>query len=319
MSYEETDKRLEPNARKHPKLWQLYLLQQELVEFRKRHSLRKKSALAGKSNLNADFEQTIIDRFSLDQHVDPKNTAQREGGTERNGTFHLFPSWFSEMVKEGEEVGPMWNWLMDHKGIGESLAAKILALIDDIEKFPTVAKLWRYAGYGLGYYWVDKSGKVICPQEGWKWVKIKKGVKYRIWTVVDSHVTQDGNAIPLDKQYAIPQNNTLPILERVDFLEPDPEWELKLLSDRRCKHYHLPFCTPLKSTLFLIADMFVKNRTVPYRDMYDYEKERLMTQRGIKRGHANNMALRKVKKEFLKQLWLAWRQFEGLDIGEEYK
>ncbi len=341
------DQRLKPKARKHRALWQLYLIHHELTELRKKHVLRLSSANRNKSNLIPELEQSFIDMFDLDQHVNPKNKAQREG------IGYDSASIFSQMVLRGQEVGPIWDWLLNHKGIGESLAAKTLALINDIEKFDTIAKLWRYSGYGLNNYWCDTNGKAVCPAEGWKWVEIKKGKSYRIWTVVSDHslhvtheidvnnndrhtlvthhphvnsnnshpinVTQTTHAIPIEKQWAIPQNNTLPPLERVDFLETNPEWELKNLSDRLCKHYHAPYNTPLKSTLYLIAEQFNKANTSPYKDLYVVEKERLMNERGIKRGHASNMAFRKMKKEFLKQLWLAWRQFEGLPISEEYQ
>lgn len=364
------DQRLKPKARKHAKLWQLYLLHQEMTEFRKKHILRRSSADRGKSNLNSEFEQWIINHFNLDQHVEPKNKAQREGGLEkRTGIVYDTPSIFHLMVEAGKEVGPIWDWLVSHDGIGESLAAKTLALIDDIQRFDTVSKLWRYAGYGLNHYWCDKTGKAICPREGWKWIDTNKG-KYRVWTIVDSqctdethihnaqndngqhnddiqHVRANNNghienetqrslapnktngqhpdetqvcyALPLEKQWAFPQNNDLPPLQRVDYLEPEPDWELRLLSDRLCKSYHAPYCTPLKSTLYLICnDQFNRQSTAPYKDMYEAEKQRLM-EKGKKRGHAHNMAWRKVKKEFLKELWLNWRQFEGLSISEPYE
>jgi len=266
------DQRLKPKERKHPELWQLYLVQQELVEFRKKHLLRLSSANRGVSNLMPDLEQSIIEQFELDRHIEPKNNVERTGLDRKGDVVHDTPSLFHQMVLRGQEVGPIWDWLLSHKGIGESLAAKTLALIDDIRKFDTVTKLWRYAGYGLNDYWCDAKGKAICPAEGWKWIEVKPKVKYRIWTVVSDHhqdvthlmnvngsnshhtdVTQMGDAIPLDKQWAYPQNKTLEPLQRVDFLEPDPDWQLKSLSDRLCKHYHAPYCTPLKSTLFLIA------------------------------------------------------------------
>lgn len=42
-----------------------------------------------------------------------------------------------------------WPWLSRVKGIGPTLATKILGLIGDISRYDTVSKLWRYAGYGV--------------------------------------------------------------------------------------------------------------------------------------------------------------------------
>jgi len=100
-----------------------------------------------------DLEQYIIKLFEFDRHIEPKNNVERTGINRKGDVVHDTPSLFHQMVLRGQEVGPIWDWLLAHKGIGESLAAKTLALIGDIRKFDTVAKLWRYAGYGLNNYW----------------------------------------------------------------------------------------------------------------------------------------------------------------------
>lgn len=103
----------------------------------------------------------------------------------------------------------------------------------------------------------------------------------------------------------------------------------------------------------LIADQFVRQRTIIYRDVYDKEKARLTqlhpdplcnkcnafaTKKGkswicpqgcqFKKGegfkvrynpaHIDNMARRKMAKVFLSHLWLLWRQDEGLPISKPY-
>lgn len=42
-------------------------------------------------------------------------------------------------------------WLDQIKGVGPTLAAKILSQIDISNGFETVAKLWRYSGYGMHF------------------------------------------------------------------------------------------------------------------------------------------------------------------------
>lgn len=44
---------------------------------------------------------------------------------------------------------PAWPWLAGVRGIGPTLATKMLGLIGDVGKFPTVSKLWRFAGYAV--------------------------------------------------------------------------------------------------------------------------------------------------------------------------
>lgn len=351
------DNRLAPKPRKLIELWQCYLWWHELVEIRKKHTLRIKAVKRGKSNMSVPLEEGLLEMLKIDQMVDPKNKKEKSG------------SIFQMMVDAGKEAGPIWDWLNSHHGIGESLAAQILAHVDDIANFDSIAKLWRYTGYGIFEYWVDEKGKAVCPKEGWKWIKIK-GNMYRVWTVTDHisgetqredvnsqhppvtqgqsannqepQVTQSSDvksqsvnvthieyAIPPNRQYALPQNDKLKPIKRVDFLEPDPAWTLKKMSDRLCPKYHSPFNRLLKAVLWNVTEQFIKGNTPYYRPMYDYEKTRLREKypkmvkvNGKKRyndGHINDMAKRKIRKEFLKQLWLKWREFEGLPITEEWK
>lgn len=353
----DVDDRLSPKPRKLVELWQWYLIWHELVEIRKKHLLRISAVERGKSNFSIMVEKSFIEMLKLDQQVAPKNKKEREGSA------------FQYMVDAGKEAGPIWDWLISHHGIADSLAAQILAHIDDIGNFDSIAKLWRYAGYGIFEYWVDKDGKAICPKEGWKWGTIK-GEKYRVWTVIDqrervtyvgdvnSQKTQEthrGNASnyskratrsndvegqtpcvthtrdvsPPNRQYAIPQSDKLKPIKRVDFLKPDPSWTLKKMSDRLCPKYHSPFNRIFKAVMWNVTEQFIKGRTPYYRPMYDYGKKRLRelhpkmikvnSKKRYNDGHINDMAKRKIRKEFLKQLWLKWREFEGLPITEKWR
>lgn len=58
---------------------------------------------------------------------------------------------------------PAWPWLTKVKGVGPTLATKLLGLIpEDISSFTTVSKLWRYAGLAV----ID--GKAERPKKGEK-------------------------------------------------------------------------------------------------------------------------------------------------------
>jgi len=254
------DTRPDPKPRKHPHLWQAYLWWYELMEMRKRHNSRISSIENGKSNLDAGFEREMIAMLQLDILVDPKNKTQRAMSAKQI------------MVNYGEAVGPIWDWCLAHKGMGESLTAQLLAQIDDINNSPSVSSLWRFAGFSI---------------DGGKAEKNHKGVKS-------------------------------------------------------------PFNHKLKGICFNIADQFIRQQTPYYVDIYYAEKQRqrelypepvcrgcgeLAVQKRKKvRGkmvmtwgcpengkhvvnytdaHLHIRGWRKMIKEFLKDLWVAWRRIEG--------
>ena len=121
------DQRPEPKPRQYPQLWQAYQWWDEIMQMRKKHTLRISSIEAGKSQMDLQFELDMIDAMQLDAMV--KNTSKL-------------------MASFGKEV-PVWKWFTSIKGIGDHTAAKVLALIDDISTFETTSQLWRYSGYAV--------------------------------------------------------------------------------------------------------------------------------------------------------------------------
>jgi len=299
-----SDKRLTPNERKNAILWQLYLTHQELTELRKRHTLRLKSIESGKSNLQGGIEYDVMRVLDLDAHVAPKSKRQIKSTKEGWSVFRA-------MVDEAEKLS-IYHWLITHKGIGESLAVKLIALIDDISKFDTVAKLWRYSGYGLSEYWQDKDGKVVAPFAGWKWVG-QKDDRRRVWTVCCTEDQEKDYQIPDGNDWVIYQNIEKESYQQVDFIRPDDDWKLVKSIDKLVSGYHSPYNRELKSLLFNFSESFVKQSTPEYRELYDYEKARQHSLHpDMTDMHCHNRALRKVRKELLKQLWIVWREMEGL-------
>jgi len=121
------DKRPEPKARKRPKLWQAYLLWNEVVEMRKRHKLRISAIERGKSNMDLQFEKDALELLQADTLVDAA----------------------TKLLVQAAEEEPICQWCMSIKGIGGSLAGQLIGQIDDIGKFDTVSKLWRFAGLAV--------------------------------------------------------------------------------------------------------------------------------------------------------------------------
>jgi hypothetical protein len=122
------DKRPDPKPRKYPQLWQAYLWWREIMITRQRHNLRIAAVRAGKSNLDAEFEQMVVDDMGLDEAL--KKTKKI-------------------MINYGTTV-PVWPWVTSIRGLGSgSLPAQLLAQIDDISRYDTVSKLWRFAGWAV--------------------------------------------------------------------------------------------------------------------------------------------------------------------------
>ena len=63
----------------------------------------------------------------------------------------------------------------------------------------------------------------------------------------------------------------------------------------------------LKSYCYQLVDCFIKHRTPKYRELYDKEKVKQI-EKGIKKGHAHNRAIRKVAKIFLRDWFLQWEE-----------
>ena len=277
------DKRPDPKPRKNPKLWQAYLWWREMNEMRKRHTLRISSIKKEKSNLDAEYEELVLGMFPYAGYTD--DDGDKVSSVE---DFAL-----REMKMYGKAVGPIWDWLIGIRGIGEPTAAKLLAQFDDSGKFDTVSKFWRFSGWGTYPYWVNEKGKLMAPKQGWKWVK-KNGANEKVWTVPD----------------------------------PLPGWVLKQSIDRNIEGWHSPYNRILKSEVWIAVDNFIKQHTPVYSDFYYAEKEHLRARHPekIKKngrtmfndGHIHNRAIRKTAKLFLQHFWVTWREFDELPVSEPW-
>ena len=168
------DKRPDPKPRKRPQLWQSYLWWYELMEMRKRHNLRISSIEAGKSNLDAQFERDMMEEAQLDTMLALSKKM---------------------MVNYGKMTGPAWDWATSIRGLGEGgLAAQLIAQIDDIGKFDTVSKLWRFAG------WAVIDGQIDRCKKGEKSPYNRK-LKAVCWNIIDSFIKQQ-TPLYVDLYYA---------------------------------------------------------------------------------------------------------------------
>jgi len=270
---EQIDKRPESKPRKHPQLWQSYQIWDELMKLRQRHTLRISSAERGKSGMDAQIEYDFLEDFQIDYRLEIARKM---------------------MINYGKASGPIWNWATSIKGLGAGgEAAKLIAQVDDIARFDSIAKLWRFAGYALYEYWLDENGKIVSPTQGWKW----KGV-----------------GAEREKYFVV--------------VEPKPGWTKVPARDRNMESFVSPYNKTLKSTCFIIADQFIRQQTPGYVDIYYAEKarQRVLYPEPVKDngktmyndGHLHNRAWRKMIKQFLADFWLQWRVGEGLPISEPF-
>lgn len=137
------EKEMKLKERKHALLWQAYKTWDELKEMRKKHILRLSAIERGVAGYDSGYEEEII----------------------ANLTVYLKDA-KKEMHTYGKGAGPIWDKLLSIRGIADHTAAKLIALFDDVGKFDTISKFWRFAGYGLYEYWVNENGTVMAPKDG---------------------------------------------------------------------------------------------------------------------------------------------------------
>ena len=237
----------QPYKPKHPGAWTAYKYWEDNYKQVQAWKNRKKAVEDGKSYLDMTRILLALDAFKANEKVAKE-----------------------ELIAAGQEFGPVFDWATSIKGIADWLAVKLLAPIDDIERFDSISKLWRFCG-------------LACI---------------------------DGQAEPRDSEHYVRKL-------KATFLGPRG-----------------------------VSDQFNRHETYPYRDIYLSYKARKREQypepvctgcgalSPSKNGngkskccgakvdytdaHLDNMAKRKSAKEFVKHLWLVWRQSEGLPITEPH-
>jgi hypothetical protein len=124
----------------HAELFQLYLHWRDTMRMSVRTQNRISAIERGDSNLNPVREKAFAD--AIGSMVD---------GLKKN------------LILEAENsTGPIFEWLTSFKGLKEgSLAAQLIAQIDNIGKFSNISKLWRFSGYAVidGHREYNKEGE----------------------------------------------------------------------------------------------------------------------------------------------------------------
>lgn len=276
------DKRPEPKARKNPELWQAYLWWDELMQMQKRHKLRLSSIEKEKSNLLADFEQDILAQLSPMVNLARKDLAV----------------W-------GKTLGPVWDWMVSIKGVGDHTAAKILAQFDDVGKFATISKFWRFSGWAVIDGKIDKCEKgVVSPYN--------RRLKSECYLIAENFIRQQTPVYAdLYYQEKSKQKDIHPsVLCRTctgkAVREKRTEYELNtvVLHDMCDEH----------GAMMDELDKQYGKYAVKWDDCTQKKKHK----RQFNDGHLHARAMRKTVKIFLSHLWQVWRESEGLSVSQPW-
>ncbi len=177
------------------------------------------------------------------------------------------------------------NWLKGVKGIRQVIAARIISSYD-IHRAETVSKMWQYTGLNPGYVRgkkVMKKGE--ATKSGYEIIKEYKNKKGELECIV---LTDE--------------------LIRGDKLTPG---------------FVAPFNKNLRTAMCgVLAGSFIKAQGYYALEFYYPYKARLEQEDGWrdeKPGHRDRAAKRYMIKMFLKDLYAAWRELEGLPVREPYQ
>jgi len=211
-------------------------------------------------------------------------------------------------IEKDLEYFTIWtNFLKDIRGCGPTMASIIISEFD-IRKADTVSKMWAYAGLAMQSKWL-----VIYRQS-----KKGKPTEKTVWA------TSRNNAAAV---IPMPRNGkeTRPIIDSI--VPVDGTWERQKRRPGQYPGYNQFLKTKL---IGVLGSCFLKSSS-PYREFYDNYKNRKTSQnwggyedkktgklKSID-GHRHNAATRYMVKMFLKDLWVKWRELEGLEVRPAYQ
>ena len=185
---------------------------------------------------------------------------------------------------------PAWPWLSKVKGIGATLAAKLLARLD-VTRAPSPSSFWAYCGLatvpGIEYRCQTCGLRASFP------------TRYR---VKGTHLRQDTKSACTGTltSYRGPDTG-------VRVAQPRPASGEKAAYDQYAK-----------KVCYLIGVSFLRSGSA-YEQYYRVQRERMERERrGWTSGRVHFTALRKTEKLFLAQLWAVWREAVGLPITSPY-
>ena len=181
------------------------------------------------------------------------------------------------------------EWLRHVKGIGDVLAAGLIAGIKTPARFSNISKLWKYCGYhvengqaprrrtGQKVSW-NPFMKTLCWKVGESFVKTKGYYRkaYDRFRAVEERKSEEGLVRKVD--------------EAIGFVPKD------------------------KRAIELIGQRPIKREDVAKLKKAGIDE--LLV--GMTNAHIFARAKRKTVKLFLAHLWIVWRELEGLEVTKPY-
>lgn len=206
--------------------------------------------------------------------------------------------WYEEretykLMLQGLDLNPVWPaWLSTVKGVGPTLACKILGRLD-IREAKHISSFWKYSGLAT-----VPAVLYRCPT-----CKLERAYppKYK---VTGKHETHGTKRQCKDLMVAV----------------AGPEDDIRCAQPRGEHGKPRDYDAYMKKTMYLIGMSFVKCGSGPYEECYRRERAKIQVEKGHcwAKGKLHYWALRKTQKMFLADLWCEWRKLEGLPISEPY-
>ena len=182
---------------------------------------------------------------------------------------------------------PVWPWLSQVRGVGATLAARLLARLD-IERAPTPSSFWSYCG--LATVPAEQYHCAVCERTV---MSADRAVRAQHRNA--SGTTCEGQLVRVESA------------EGARMAQPVPRRGEPAVYDRQAK-----------KLCYLIGVSFLRARST-YRVIYDEERSRLERERpGWSKGRQHLAALRKMEKLFLSHLWSRWAEATGVPLVRPY-
>jgi len=183
---------------------------------------------------------------------------------------------------------PVWPWLGRVRGVGPSLAARLLGRLE-IERAPTPSSFWSYCGLATVAAEVYR-----CPQCGYE------------LSLPSGRTVRSVHRVPTTGQQC------------VGALAPFGDGPRRVAQPRPSRGESAPYDREAKKLCYLIGISIVRQGRA-YRTYYQEQHARLDVAKPDwipRRRHLT--ALRMTEKLFLAHLWLVWREQLGLPITAPY-
>lgn len=216
---------------------------------------------------------------------------------------------------------PIHEWIIAQRGLSYVLAGQLIGIIQDVGRFGNISKLHAYFGVGR-IQLCEECKKLYYPPE-MRAERIARLTK-RLQEQHDRKIVHDDQ-----EDEKSPEENALSMVCQCE--KPKPYWA----NQKRRKGILSNYNPKAKMLAYKIGTQFVKQGDY-YRTLYDrfrkeYEarddlqeevgkKAGKKTKKGTSKGtaHIHAMAMRAMEKQFLADLWVKWRELEGLPISKPY-